>query len=309
MANTIEITGGVGETTSRMWLKQEMERFGRVDVCHMGNRMNPQEEPPWVRFYEPQGAEGALAAIRAGPQKAEAMLFELIERFRSNGEDHVKPNAGTFRAVLLAYKNTIRGKAGKQIAAKAEQLLQIREGLKAASAAASSAVDEIALAEIAMGMISRSKDPRKTVRVHRILSKHLSAGGLATQRMHKLVLEAAASTTSGNAEEKLEAFRIALDVYKEFREDGDGGGSAMNGSVVGLFLRACHRLLSNGQKRNDVVRAVFGEARDRGLVSGFVLGELDTAASEDLQLELLGGFVVDGVNIPEAWKRNVPDPR
>eukprot|EP00449_Zooxanthella_nutricula_P040325 CAMPEP_0198595292 /NCGR_PEP_ID=MMETSP1462-20131121/141727_1 /TAXON_ID=1333877 /ORGANISM="Brandtodinium nutriculum, Strain RCC3387" /LENGTH=51 /DNA_ID=CAMNT_0044326927 /DNA_START=42 /DNA_END=194 /DNA_ORIENTATION=+ len=28
--------------------------------------MNPKEEPPWVRFYEPNGAEQALAAIKSG---------------------------------------------------------------------------------------------------------------------------------------------------------------------------------------------------------------------------------------------------
>ena len=44
MANSIEITGGVVDTTSRLWLKREMERFGEVDVCHMGNRSNPVEE-------------------------------------------------------------------------------------------------------------------------------------------------------------------------------------------------------------------------------------------------------------------------
>lgn len=94
MANTIEITGGVGESTSRMWLKQEMERFGRVDVCHMGNRMNPAEEPPWVRFYEPQGAEGALAAIKAGQVFLDGLMLQaeyksgrrVIEKPRSSRE-------------------------------------------------------------------------------------------------------------------------------------------------------------------------------------------------------------------------------
>eukprot|EP00927_Polykrikos_kofoidii_P080560 TRINITY_DN77453_c0_g1_i1.p1 TRINITY_DN77453_c0_g1~~TRINITY_DN77453_c0_g1_i1.p1 ORF type:complete len:172 (-),score=27.37 TRINITY_DN77453_c0_g1_i1:75-590(-) len=66
MANTVEIIGGVGETTSRMWLKKEMERFGSVDVCHMGNRSNPGDEPPWVRFVKPTEAEEALNAINAG---------------------------------------------------------------------------------------------------------------------------------------------------------------------------------------------------------------------------------------------------
>merc|ERR1719158_485287 len=43
-----------------------MERFGEVDVCHMGNREDPTAEPPWVRFTRPDAAEKALAAIQTG---------------------------------------------------------------------------------------------------------------------------------------------------------------------------------------------------------------------------------------------------
>mmetsp|Transcript_73655 Transcript_73655/g.159374 ORF Transcript_73655/g.159374 Transcript_73655/m.159374 type:complete len:165 (+) Transcript_73655:117-611(+) len=66
MASTIEITSLVNVTTTRMILKREMERFGQVDVCHMGNRQNPRDEPPWVRFANSKVAEDALTAIKAG---------------------------------------------------------------------------------------------------------------------------------------------------------------------------------------------------------------------------------------------------
>merc|ERR1711924_179960 len=63
-SRTIQITGGVVAT--RLWLKKEMERFGRVEVCHTGNRMNPVAEPPWVRFATLTQAESALEAINSG---------------------------------------------------------------------------------------------------------------------------------------------------------------------------------------------------------------------------------------------------
>lgn len=63
-SRTIQITGGVVGT--RLWLKQEMERFGRVEVCHTGNRQNPEAEPPWVRFEKMSSVEVALQAIAAG---------------------------------------------------------------------------------------------------------------------------------------------------------------------------------------------------------------------------------------------------
>mmetsp|Transcript_29117 Transcript_29117/g.53113 ORF Transcript_29117/g.53113 Transcript_29117/m.53113 type:complete len:166 (+) Transcript_29117:91-588(+) len=65
MASTIEITSGVPESCTRMVLKREMERFGQVDVCHMGNRQDPTNEPPWVRFANAKSADAALTAIKA----------------------------------------------------------------------------------------------------------------------------------------------------------------------------------------------------------------------------------------------------
>merc|ERR1712232_1434582 len=63
-SRTIQITGGVVAT--RLWLKKEMERFGRVEVCHTGNRQNPIAEPHWVRFATLTQAESALEAINGG---------------------------------------------------------------------------------------------------------------------------------------------------------------------------------------------------------------------------------------------------
>merc|ERR1712232_592328 len=63
-SRTIQITGGIVAT--RLWLKKEMERFGRVEVCHTGNRSNPVAEPPWVRFATLTQAETALEAINRG---------------------------------------------------------------------------------------------------------------------------------------------------------------------------------------------------------------------------------------------------
>lgn len=63
-SRTIQIT--TGAVTTRLWLKKEMERFGRVEVCHTGNRMNPEIEAPWVRFEKMTAVETALEAINAG---------------------------------------------------------------------------------------------------------------------------------------------------------------------------------------------------------------------------------------------------
>eukprot|EP00931_Biecheleriopsis_adriatica_P010066 TRINITY_DN111166_c0_g1_i1.p1 TRINITY_DN111166_c0_g1~~TRINITY_DN111166_c0_g1_i1.p1 ORF type:complete len:174 (+),score=18.91 TRINITY_DN111166_c0_g1_i1:84-605(+) len=61
----LEIVGGVGPTVNRLHLKTQMEQFGQVDVVHMGNRNNPEAEPPKVRFVKAEHAQKALDAINA----------------------------------------------------------------------------------------------------------------------------------------------------------------------------------------------------------------------------------------------------
>jgi len=75
MSNTIEFVGGCGATTTRMVLKREMERFGHVDVCHMGNRDNPTAEPPWVRFAQSSSADAAVEAIQRGEVMVDGMVL------------------------------------------------------------------------------------------------------------------------------------------------------------------------------------------------------------------------------------------
>eukprot|EP00434_Breviolum_minutum_P018050 symbB.v1.2.015916.t1/scaffold1171.1/size134081/11 len=63
---SLQFTGGIFIQTTRMYLKKAMERFGEVEVCHMGNRNNPEEEPPWVRFLTEKAAQDALDALDKG---------------------------------------------------------------------------------------------------------------------------------------------------------------------------------------------------------------------------------------------------
>merc|ERR1719235_524324 len=65
-SRTIQILQGVKPTTARLWLKKEMDKFGRVEVCHMGNRQQPGIDIPWVRFEKAIHADAALQAIAQG---------------------------------------------------------------------------------------------------------------------------------------------------------------------------------------------------------------------------------------------------
>lgn len=60
---TVEITYGIGETTSRVELKKVMSAFGEVEVCHMGSRGT---DKPFVRFRTGAATEAALVALKGG---------------------------------------------------------------------------------------------------------------------------------------------------------------------------------------------------------------------------------------------------
>merc|ERR1712070_762878 len=79
---------------NRIWLKGQMEQFGRVEICHTGNRMNPEAEPPWVRFVTTGSAESALQAINAGQvlMDGQAMRAEM----KSNRRPPANPRNTNF---------------------------------------------------------------------------------------------------------------------------------------------------------------------------------------------------------------------
>ena len=237
-----------------------------------------------------------------GTKKAEAMLFEMIERFRG-GEESVKPNAGTFRAVLYAYNN--KGKNDKMLdsassAAKVEQLMQFREGL--VSPNDHGYADETTYTN-ALEIISRCRDSKKAIRANRILQKYT---GAKSPVLKYLVLQACAST-EGNSEEKFAAFQVALGILKELRSSSSSSEDGIDSSTTGMFIKSCSKLMPVGKKRDEIVKKVFRECCEQGLVNDYVLNQFELATSEGVQLEVLGGFSVDGASIPDSWSRNVVD--
>lgn len=62
---TIHIVDGMKMSTARWSLKMELEVFGKIDVCNMGDRHNQREHPAWVKFNTREGAEKAMEAMAA----------------------------------------------------------------------------------------------------------------------------------------------------------------------------------------------------------------------------------------------------
>ena len=240
-----------------------------------------------------------------GFQKAEAILFDMIASYR-DGIEAQKPNAGTFRALLTIYhKQGPKKLATSSSAAKVEQLLQFMEGLTTPDELEMHFSDSTVVYRMAMDVIGWSKDPKKAAKAQRILRKQ----SRPTLDVYVSVLKAC-SGTHGTSQEKFAAFQIALGVLKDLRAHSDSDASehahiGLTSSTMGLFLQSCHRLMPEGPKRDELVTKVFKECSEKGLVNEFVLDEFEAVASETIQLQILGGFSVDGVSIPESWSRNV----
>mmetsp|Transcript_16260 Transcript_16260/g.36711 ORF Transcript_16260/g.36711 Transcript_16260/m.36711 type:complete len:154 (+) Transcript_16260:3-464(+) len=72
----VEITSGVAASTTRKTLKQELEKYGEIEICHMGDRHRPEVQLPWARFAKQAGAEAALEALRGGQVFVDGMLLK-----------------------------------------------------------------------------------------------------------------------------------------------------------------------------------------------------------------------------------------
>eukprot|EP00931_Biecheleriopsis_adriatica_P093348 TRINITY_DN67094_c0_g1_i1.p1 TRINITY_DN67094_c0_g1~~TRINITY_DN67094_c0_g1_i1.p1 ORF type:complete len:174 (+),score=40.63 TRINITY_DN67094_c0_g1_i1:197-718(+) len=115
MSTCIQIIEGMVSGINRLALKGHMEQFGQVDLVHMGNRQNPEEEPPKVRFSSADSAQKALDAINSGQVVIDGMLLKA--RFmQGKGTGRGAPPSAhernlevTSRDLFLAQRNNKSG--------------------------------------------------------------------------------------------------------------------------------------------------------------------------------------------------------
>ncbi|CAE7552512.1 APUM3 [Symbiodinium pilosum] len=117
MSTCIQIVEGVVPGINRLALKGHMEQFGQVDLVHMGNRQNPEEEPPKVRFSTPEAAQRALEAINGGQVVIDGMLLKA-QYMQGKGRGRGAPPTATERNLevtsrdLFLERERARNRAG-----------------------------------------------------------------------------------------------------------------------------------------------------------------------------------------------------
>eukprot|EP00339_Tiarina_fusa_P000923 CAMPEP_0117028328 /NCGR_PEP_ID=MMETSP0472-20121206/20607_1 /TAXON_ID=693140 ORGANISM="Tiarina fusus, Strain LIS" /NCGR_SAMPLE_ID=MMETSP0472 /ASSEMBLY_ACC=CAM_ASM_000603 /LENGTH=552 /DNA_ID=CAMNT_0004735785 /DNA_START=112 /DNA_END=1771 /DNA_ORIENTATION=+ len=258
-------------------------------------RMGEEEYKPRTAAYNAKIK--ALSMTSDGAAEAEAMLFDMISKFRE-GDECLRPDAETFRNVMTAHRR-LKSPSG----AKIEHLLQIQDGLYGTYGMEDLKLDERQY-HVAMGIIARSREHNKATIVRRLVEKLKNSNDPnipVSERAYYTLLSACAYT-NGTPEQNFAAFQIAVDTLKELREFL---GHEPDSACFGMFLRACANLMPESPKRDGVVRSVFKKCCAEGHVNDFVLLEFERASSEALELELLGGFLADDVRIPKDWRRNI----
>jgi len=238
----------------------------------------------------------SFAGQKEAALDAEAMLYEMLAQYRE-GNDDMMPNSDTFMSTVLAFKK--HNDAGAS--AKVETLIQIHEGLYQQTGGKDESLrPTLRLLNTVLGVIAASKDNKKATRAKRIFDKIKKYCDEPDSLSFYFLLKACANTrASGDEEFKMKTFQIAVDALKEAR-DVFGSDSA----CFGMFIRACGNLMPLNRKRDNLIKSIFTRGCADGIVNDFLLNEFVRASSEELQLAILGGFLEDGVRIPEEWGRN-----
>ena len=229
-------------------------------------------------------------------QRAQDVL-DHMEMLASEGMDDAGPSLASYSTVSAAWAKQI----GLKGAQRAEKILKLVES-RFLAGEAEFRPDAISYNIVTDAYVkARVKDSYK--RARELLSRQLKMH--AEHAVHRcrpdvfsytLVLNACAATY-GNRKERLAAFNVAESTFSEMRSNG----IPANHVTYGTMLKAAAKLLPPGSERREaVVREVFGRCCRDGCVSGLVLNGLRMAASPKLLKELTTA------EIPSKWSSNVP---
>jgi hypothetical protein len=231
---------------------------------------------------------------------SEALLYHMIQEKRFINDE-------SFYHVYTSYSNHEYQRRSKKkrnnrkwgTAFKLEQLLALQDAMVGCTPTART------LQAVLRALAEDRTDVKVAVRARRIWDRlvTLSDEEAPVASAASLLQACAHVPSDAAADEKLEAFTIALEVFNgvttELRSD-------QQPRIYIWFLRACRKLLASTaeRKRDAVVEAAFRRACMAGVVNTAVLKSLSEVASDACMLRLLGGFLEDGIETPLDWSRN-----
>jgi hypothetical protein len=250
---------------------------------------------------------------KGAAQNAEK-IFHWMESQYKAGDSLVRPNEITLCAVLNAWANQAeRGGAARA--------LQIWEHTNSVVAQDDRGFrPTIAMGNIVIKSIARSKDPDAVIKAERVLLQLEDdyRSGKSPVRpdvtTYSSVINACAYCI-GNASKRADALKTALRTFYKLYNMKD---EKANNITYGTMLKAIQNLMPISEERINLVRDLFDMCCDDGCVDYFVLSQV-RFASPQLYRDLvegpcgLGGpglkYGLDAVlkNVPTEWTANTID--
>ena len=228
-------------------------------------------------------------------------LLGFMELLEESGDTMVAPDKASYCTAMGA----LAKQSGHpfQIARKAERLLRRAEKRYRAE---SSVVPDAILFNTAMGCWAKAKKPGAFRYARSILNRQISLYESGCLECRPDVFGytsviASAAAEGGSAEDRLEAFDIAVSTYRRMENDK----VKPNHVTYGNMLKACSRLLPpNSPARKKWTKRIFLESRQAGCVGDMVLSRLRECVPNREYKRLMEGHTKR--NIPKAWTAKLP---
>jgi hypothetical protein len=104
---------------------------------------------------------------------------------------------------------------------------------------------------------------------------------------------------SSSMQDKAMAFQIAESLWESIPEH------QQDSSIIAEYLRVIANLVESPNQKDSYASHAFDMACRKGIVNKAVLKQFQRAASEQVVLKTLGGFLEDGIQLPMEWSQNV----
>lgn len=253
----------------------------------------------WSRSKRPDSAKQA------------EKIFQWMESQYRAGDELVRPDEVSLCAVLNAWANQAENGG-------AERAQQIWEHTESISLEERGFQPTIAMPNIVIKAIARSKDPDAVSKAEAILlrlekdyrsGKNFLRPDVTT---YSSVINACAYCC-GNAGKRAEALEIALRTFNKLNDIED---EKANNITYGTIFKAIQKLMPIGEDREELVRTLFDQCCEDGYVDHFVLTQVRYASPQLYRSLVEGpcGLVEPGAstsvesilqNVPTEWTGNV----
>ena len=247
---------------------------------------------------------------KGAAQNAEKIFLWMEAQFQS-GDDLVRPDEVTLCAVLNAWANLAKNGG-------AERAQQIWEHTESVLAKDRGFRPTIAMPNIVIKAIARSKDPDAVSKAERILLRLEDEFRSGESHLRpdvttfSSVINACAYCV-GDSSKRAEALETALRTFYKLRDMADENA---NNITYGTLFKAIQNLMPKSDEREELVRDLFDQCCDEGFVDYFVLSQVRYASPQLYRALVEGPCGLSGpgtkmgleavlANVPTEWTANV----